>query len=1061
MVELFLLACALYAHDWGMAVGAKEQVYLRRGARIEDIDDCFTPLPDEPERLAAFVRSEGIRRSTDTEFPELSDDQLRLYVRLTHACRSGARARSHFHEYPAVGEALAHLCEGHWQDFETLDDPRRFPHEYEVAGDTAHLLALALQVRLIDLFHITDDRTPYALWRFVSPKDRRSKEEWNKHHALHGVACIDYPPGRAIKVQGFTEDEEVWAGLQDLSRYCEEQITKTLALSARHVPQRYILDFLKLEWAVQTGSLKPMDLSFGFNSNAMFRILSDDIYDGDPYIFLRELLQNAIDAIRTRRALYLQQMRQNVRRRQSGLPFDTTIYFAVEHSANGDFSVSCRDYGIGMDEHVIKNYFTVAGVSYYRSKEFEYQNLGFEPVSRFGVGILSCFMVAESLEVRTYRDPDYGPAMAHSDLELPGADSHRARRLHLTVPGVDRQFIVKGMHESFQVGTEITLKGLSSKLASRNDVNEISKGSLEESTVYARRLKITEYLSLIAGFVEFPILIEESWPGQEAPSLTLILHPDCDAEKELEGFDTRPEVHQLSRKYPWAEVAAEESVDTASQVMTSYSFELREFLGNKGYEGWVTYPAPMNMDISTDEIGSRYRPGMEADKTIMREYAAGEFIETTIYWLKNSDHTFGVVKNPRLFAIYRDGILLQNINDSLLMEAYRLAWEYPNNRNLPCPQILINLPPTQSPGPNLSRMQLAHGSDACDALVIDAIRDWLARNMVAKALELPPDERLYRLGELSLVFNLSLRDIDAMVPKYKQFRVMLVPPGKLEFQEGVGVGRTVAVCPIILTDNVIIPMALEHKFPTGKELNINWEGEPSLVEVTSSWPFHQAMSIQLHRGYVIASSWTPLITKYTQFLEPPNKWYNHNMFSQDVSIIDETDEYKDYLDHWDELIKFHRETIRNQSINEALQAAIADPSCLPVPTQMRDVSSAIYSPIPIPFAEPFNEHFLLISNGNQVKINSKHEVGASLVRCLAACTLAIRENKMTQGMIHKYRNITENIFHPKRGITSIANLFSFVEEQGLIEGFTPPLLPDLPNYFSQELEELKSPVFSS
>jgi predicted phage gp36 major capsid-like protein len=27
-VELFLLACALYAHDWGMAVGTKEQAYL-------------------------------------------------------------------------------------------------------------------------------------------------------------------------------------------------------------------------------------------------------------------------------------------------------------------------------------------------------------------------------------------------------------------------------------------------------------------------------------------------------------------------------------------------------------------------------------------------------------------------------------------------------------------------------------------------------------------------------------------------------------------------------------------------------------------------------------------------------------------------------------------------------------------------------------------------------------------------------------------------------------------------------------------------------------------------
>jgi hypothetical protein len=283
--ELFLLACALYAHDWGMAVGQHEKEYLRHGASADYFRDTFSPLPDESERLEAFVRGEGLERRPDGTFSELSDDHLRLYVRLTHARRSGVRVRAHFHEHPAVGQALAHLCEGHWHDFGTLDDPYRFPRDYEVAGQTTHLLALALQVRLIDLFHITDDRTPYALWRFVSPTDRRSDEEWRKHRALHGVAVIDFPPGRAIKIQGFTEDEEVWAGLQDLRRYCEDQINRTLDLCARHVPQRYMLNFLKLDWAVTTGTLRPVELSFAFDSGAMFRILSDDIYEGTGMSF--------------------------------------------------------------------------------------------------------------------------------------------------------------------------------------------------------------------------------------------------------------------------------------------------------------------------------------------------------------------------------------------------------------------------------------------------------------------------------------------------------------------------------------------------------------------------------------------------------------------------------------------------------------------------------------------------------------------------------------------------------------------------------------------------------
>lgn len=576
--ELFLLGSALYAHDWGMAIGQDEKEFLRHGGSAEHLRDSFSPLPDESDRLAVFVRAEGLQQRAVGRFPELSDDHLRLYVRLTHARRSGARVRAHFLQHPAVGEALAHICEGHWLDFATLDDLQRFPREYEVAGQTTHLLALTLQVRLIDLFHITEDRTPYALWRFVSPTDRRSKEEWKKHRALHGVAVNDFPPGRAIKVQGFTEDEEVWAGLEDLRHYCDDQVNRTLDLCARHVPRRYMLDFLKLEWAVPTGTLRPVSFSFGFDSRAMFRILSDDIYDGDRHVFLRELLQNSIDAIRMRRTRYKQRERDSARRKLTATPFDTTIYFTVEHQTNGDINVSCRDFGVGMDEHVIRNYFTVAGLSYYRSDEFERQHVGFEPVSRFGIGILSCFMVADALDVKTYRDPECGPPMAYSDAELPGAEEHRARRLHLRVPAVERQFIVKELTDHFEVGTEVSLRVLRGKsistIAKPKQSTETDNPSLESQTDFKRTLEITEYLCEIAGFVEFPIFVDERWPGQDSPNVTLILHPDQNAEDKRQEFIQDVAVHQLSREYPWEEAAASESVTMVRQLMTEQRFEL-------------------------------------------------------------------------------------------------------------------------------------------------------------------------------------------------------------------------------------------------------------------------------------------------------------------------------------------------------------------------------------------------------------------------------------------------------------------------------------------------------
>jgi hypothetical protein len=180
VAELFLLAASLYAHDWGMAVGQDEKAYLASGADPSLLRDGVAPLADEKERLQAFARSEGLVVPGASSFPTLNDDQLRLYVRQTHARRSAARARKHFVEFPAVGEALAHICEGHWHDFALLDDPERFHREYDVAGSTTNVLALTLYLRVIDLFHLTDDRTPYALRQSLSSGAR------NQSTGIHG-----------------------------------------------------------------------------------------------------------------------------------------------------------------------------------------------------------------------------------------------------------------------------------------------------------------------------------------------------------------------------------------------------------------------------------------------------------------------------------------------------------------------------------------------------------------------------------------------------------------------------------------------------------------------------------------------------------------------------------------------------------------------------------------------------------------------------------------------------------------------------------------------------------
>jgi hypothetical protein len=107
-------------------------------------------------------------------------------------------------------------------------------------------------------------------------------------------------------------------------------------------------------------------------------------------------------------------------------------------------TVTVDDNGIGMDEHIVRSFFSKVGFSYYRSSEFEG---GFRPISEFGIGFLSCFMLADSIEVESKMDgkdsikldirsltdsfiPSYGQRK-HSGTEI---------RMHLKteeLPGID------------------------------------------------------------------------------------------------------------------------------------------------------------------------------------------------------------------------------------------------------------------------------------------------------------------------------------------------------------------------------------------------------------------------------------------------------------------------------------------------------------------------------------------------------------------------------------------------------------------------------------------------
>jgi len=168
--------------------------------------------------------------------------------------------------------------------------------------------------------------------------------------------------------------------------------------------------------------------AFQVDLRGLVDLLSHHLYSS-PRIYIRELLQNAVDAVTARRAL------------DPAAPTGIRLY------ADGG-SVRIEDPGIGLTEADVHRFLATIGRS---SKRDDLAGARREFLGQFGIGLLACFTVADTIRVVTHSAaaPDAPPVewLAGSDgrytiRELP-ADAREAAgtTVELTPrPGAERWF---------------------------------------------------------------------------------------------------------------------------------------------------------------------------------------------------------------------------------------------------------------------------------------------------------------------------------------------------------------------------------------------------------------------------------------------------------------------------------------------------------------------------------------------------------------------------------------------------------------------------------------------
>ncbi|MFJ9797045.1 ATP-binding protein [Streptomyces sp. NPDC101145] len=129
----------------------------------------------------------------------------------------------------------------------------------------------------------------------------------------------------------------------------------------------------------------------------------------DRDLAIRELYQNALDACRYRRARteYLDRTHP-----AATYTYEGSIVFEQGVDEDGRAYVDCRDNGIGMGEAELRGVFAHAGARFAEQPEFREERADWArldppvvlyPNSRFGIGVLSYFMLADELRVTTCR----------------------------------------------------------------------------------------------------------------------------------------------------------------------------------------------------------------------------------------------------------------------------------------------------------------------------------------------------------------------------------------------------------------------------------------------------------------------------------------------------------------------------------------------------------------------------------------------------------------------------------------------------------------------------------
>lgn len=344
------------------------------------------------------------------------------HLRSTHSERTKTYATNltrFFEEIIQGGEidlarAIGDICAAHGWEYKKVRELRTDLELFRNCPEMrCNVRYLAMLLRMGDLLHFGPDRASGVLYYEQEQMGPQSDLHWRAKMNTRGYR-IDPTAGGGVDITyhgSFTEPTEYYFILEHMNRVddeliCYESFRREMEKQLNEnlydlgLPEKVDRDHIAAQ-----GFFPDQDLKFKLEHQNIIQLLMGARLYRDEFMCLRELYQNALDACRCMRA------EQQTRHGAAG---ELEIEFGLGSDEGGDY-LYCKDQGTGMTMDIVKNYLLRIGNSYYKSDEFRRRNAQWSstvaPVSEFGIGLLSCYMIADRIDVitRHYSAPEGEP----------------------------------------------------------------------------------------------------------------------------------------------------------------------------------------------------------------------------------------------------------------------------------------------------------------------------------------------------------------------------------------------------------------------------------------------------------------------------------------------------------------------------------------------------------------------------------------------------------------------------------------------------------------------------